>query len=71
MLVMGLNFIKSEVEFWVCCGSWEFQLFLQGMWAILSQDKRLYFEKIEHMRGIWWKVKPYLRKHNIKFYSRF
>jgi hypothetical protein len=70
MLVVALNFVEGEVEFWVCCGSLGISIvFARDMGNLIGQH--LCFEKSKHTRGIWWKVKPYLRKHNIKFYLRF
>jgi hypothetical protein len=47
MLMVGLNVVKGEVEFWVCCGFLGISIvFARDMCNIVGRN--LCFEKIEH-----------------------
>jgi hypothetical protein len=66
MLVVGLGFVRSGVEFWVCCNFWDLlKVFIWDLGNLMNQH--LCFEKPRHIKGIWWKVKkPCMTNHNMK-----
>jgi hypothetical protein len=61
----GWVLLEVGLSFWVCCNFGH--LLKVSIWDLGNlMNQHLCFEKPRHIRGIWWKVKPYMTKHNMK-----